>query len=61
MSAVQCSLKGDVSGLPTFNGDQNAKIWDVFHQAMVQSIVTDGDIAEILGKAQNLAEQFQKN
>lgn len=50
------TLQGDVSGLPTFKGDQNAKIWDLFHQSMTQAIVTDGDIVEILDKAQDLAE-----
>ena len=55
------TLQGDVSGLPTFKGDQNAKIWDVFHQSMVQCIVTDGDIEQILTKAQQLAEKYQGN
>ena len=53
------SLFGDVSGLPTFMGERNARIWDVFHQHMTEAIVTDGDIAEILGRAQRLAAQYE--
>lgn len=55
------TLNGEVSGLPTFKGNQNAKIWDVFHQHMVQAIVTDGDIAEIMTRAQVMAEKFEQN
>ncbi len=53
------TLYGDVSGLPTFKGESNARIWDVFHQHMAEAIVTDGDIREILARAQELGEQFQ--
>jgi multiple sugar transport system substrate-binding protein len=53
------TLYGDVSGLPTFKGDSNARIWDVFHQAMAEAVVTDGDIEEILARAQELGEQYQ--
>ncbi len=48
-------LMGNVSGLPTYAGNQNAKIWDVFHQHMTQAIVTNGDVQSILKKAQKIA------
>lgn len=53
------TLYGDVSGLPTYKGDSNARIWDVFHQHMAEAIVTDGDIEEILARAQELGERYQ--
>jgi multiple sugar transport system substrate-binding protein len=53
------ALQGDVSGLPTYKGNQNAKIWDVFHQHMTEAIITNGDIGEILGRAQALAERYE--
>jgi len=53
------TLYGDVSGLPTYKGDSNARIWDVFHQHMAEAIVTDGDIKEILARAQELGERYQ--
>ena len=53
------SLFGDVSGLPTFIGERNARIWDVFHQHMTEAIVTDGDITEILNRAQSLAARYE--
>ena len=60
MSVFYRALKGDVSGLPTFMGNQNAKIWDVFHQHMTETIITDGDVEEILQRAQGLAERYEK-
>ncbi len=59
MATFYESLYGDVSGLPTYKGDRNARIWDVFHQHMTEAIVTDGDIEEILARAQELGEQYQ--
>jgi multiple sugar transport system substrate-binding protein len=59
MATFFLALQGDVSGLPTFKGNQNAKIWDVFHQHMTEAIITNGDIGEILGRAQALAERYQ--
>lgn len=53
------ALYGDVSGLPTYKGDSNARIWDVFHQAMAEAVVTDGDIQAILDRAQDAAEELQ--
>ena len=53
------TLYGDVSGLPTYKGESNARIWDVFHQAMAEAVVTDGDIGEILARAQELGERYQ--
>jgi hypothetical protein len=59
MSTFFLALQGDVSGLPTYKGNQNAKIWDVFHQHMTEAIITDGNIAEILKRAQDLALRYQ--
>ena len=59
MSTFFLALQGDVSGLPTYKGDQNAKIWDVFHQHMTEAIITEGDIGEILDRAQELAIRYQ--
>ncbi len=53
------ALQGDVTGLPTYPGNQNAKIWDVFHQAMTQAIVTNGNIQSILASAQAQAERYE--
>jgi multiple sugar transport system substrate-binding protein len=53
------ALQGNVTGLPTYPGNQNAKIWDVFHQAMTQAIITNGDIKSILDNAQALAEKYE--
>jgi len=52
------ALQGQVIGLPTYN-KQDAKVWDIFHQAMTQAIIATGSIEDIMGKAQAKAEALQ--
>ena len=59
MATFWKALNGNVTGLPTYPGNQSAKIWDVFHQAMTQAIVTNGDIKSILAAAQSQAETYE--
>jgi multiple sugar transport system substrate-binding protein len=55
MGAFYKALGGSAQGLPTFAGEQNAKIWDILHQAGTKAIVTDGDIKQIMDEAQRTA------
>lgn len=59
MATFYKALEGNVTGLRTYPGKQSAKIWDVFHQAMTQAIITNGNINEILAKAQAQAVQYE--
>lgn len=52
------ALRGQVVGLPTFKV-QNAKVWDIFHQAMTKAIVTSVPVEEIMAEAQAKAEALQ--
>lgn len=47
-------LQGTVKGMPTF-AVQNAKVYDLFHNAVTQSVTTNGDIKKILTDAQTKA------
>ncbi len=49
------ALGGTAQGLPTFAGEQNAKIWDIFHQAATRAIITKEDIKKIMDEAQKTA------
>lgn len=55
MGTFYKALAGNAQGLPTFAGEQNAKIWDIFHQAATKAVVTTGDIKAILDEAQKTA------
>ena len=52
------ALQGQVVGLPTYN-KQDAKVWDIFHQAMTQAIMTTGSIEDIISKAEAKAKALQ--
>lgn len=49
------AMSGDVTGLPTFAKD-NSKAWQMWGEAVVKGIMTDGDIQGILDDAQKRAE-----
>ena len=52
------ALQGQVVGLPTYD-KQDAKVWDIFHQAMTQAIMTTGSIEDIISKAEAKAKALQ--
>lgn len=53
------AMSGNVQGLPTFAKD-NSKVWQVFGDAVVKSLMTKGDIQAILDDAQKKAEGITK-
>ncbi|MDO3413365.1 extracellular solute-binding protein [Saccharibacillus sp. CPCC 101409] len=53
------AMSGDVMGLPTFTKD-NSKAWQIWGDAVVKSMMTDGDIQTILDDAQKRAEMVTK-
>jgi maltose-binding protein MalE len=59
LATFYMGLQGQVSCLPTFKGNQSAKIWDVFCQNMTRAIVTDENIGTILANTKSIAEKMQ--
>lgn len=53
------AMSGDVTGLPTFTKD-NSKAWQLWGDAVVKSIMTDGDIQSLLDEAQQRALNVTK-
>lgn len=53
------AMSGNVSGLPTFAKD-NSKVWQIWGDAVVKSLMTKGDVKAILDDAQKKAEQVTK-
>ncbi|WP_127492894.1 extracellular solute-binding protein [Paenibacillus glycanilyticus] len=53
------AMNGNVQGLPTFAKD-NSKVWQVWGDAVVKSLMTKGDVKAILDDAQKKAEQITK-
>ncbi|SFT16000.1 extracellular solute-binding protein [Paenibacillus sp. BC26] len=53
------AMIGNVQGLPTFAKD-NSKAWQIFGDAAVKSLMTDGDIKAIMDDAQKRAELVTK-
>jgi len=55
---IWLALQGQVAGLPTYN-KQNAKVWDIFHQAETRAIMSTGSIEDIMRKAEVEAKALQ--
>ncbi|MCM3631163.1 extracellular solute-binding protein [Paenibacillus glycanilyticus] len=53
------AMSGNVQGLPTFAKD-NSKVWQIWGDAVVKSLMTKGDVKAILDDAQKRAEQVTK-
>lgn len=53
------AMSGNVQGLPTFAKD-NSKVWQIWGDAVVKSLMTKGDIKAILDDAQKRAELVTK-
>ncbi|MFC5529931.1 extracellular solute-binding protein [Cohnella yongneupensis] len=53
------AMSGNVQGLPTFAKD-SSKVWQLFGDAVVKSLMTKGDIQAILDDAQQKAEAITK-
>lgn len=51
MYSVFKAMEGNVQGLPTFAKD-SSKVWQIFGDAVVKAITTNGDIKQIMDKAQ---------
>jgi len=49
------AMAGNVQGLPTFT-KESSRVWQIFGDAVTKSIMTNGDIKEIMDEAQKKAE-----